>query len=77
MAEYVGLDVSKEETGLCVENETGAVLWSGKALSDPDSLFAALREHTLSPERIVLQTGTLSNWLAPVSSPLPTTSAIK
>lgn len=64
MAEYVGLDVSKEETSLCVEDETGNILWSGKALSDPGSLFAALEEHTLCPERIVLETGTLSNWLA-------------
>ena len=64
MSEYVGLDVSKEETSLSVTDETGNVLWSGKALSDPDSLFAALKEHTLCPERIVLETGTLSNWLA-------------
>ena len=35
-----------------------------KALSDPGSLFEALREHSLCPERIVLETGTLSNWLA-------------
>ena len=36
----------------------------GQALSDPGSLFAALREHSLCPERIVLETGTLSGWLA-------------
>jgi transposase len=64
MAEYVGLDVSKEETSICVMNVAGEVLWSGKALSDPASIFAALREHTLCPRRIVLETGTLSNWLA-------------
>jgi len=64
MAEYVGLDVSKEETSICVMNVAGEVLWSGKALSDPASIFAALREHTLCPQRIVLETGTLSNWLA-------------
>jgi len=64
MAEYVGLDVLKEETSICVMNVAGEVLWSGKALSDPASIFAALREHTLCPQRIVLETGTLSNWLA-------------
>jgi transposase len=64
MTEYVGLDVSKEETSLSVTDGTGSILWSGKARSDPDSLFAALKEHTLCPERIVLETGTLSNWLA-------------
>lgn len=64
MVEYVGLDVSKEETSLCVVDDRGTVLWSGKALSDVGSLFAVLMEHTLCPERIVLETGTLSNWLA-------------
>jgi transposase len=64
MTEYVGLDVSKEETSFCVTDEVGIVLSSGKVLSDPESLFAMLREQTLCPERIVLETGTLSHWLA-------------
>ena len=42
----------------------GKILARGKVLSDPCSLFEALREHTLCPERIVLETGTLSGWLA-------------
>jgi len=63
MKEYVGFDVSKEETSFCVMDERGTILAQGKALSDPQSLFEALREHTLCPERIVLETGTLSNWL--------------
>ena len=64
MTEYVGLDVSKEETSFCVVDEAGVVLARGKVASDPHSLFEALREHTLCPERIVMETGTLSNWLA-------------
>ena len=64
MKEYVGLDVSKEETSFCVMDETGKILTQGKVPSDPESLFEALKEHTLCPERIVLETGTLSNWLA-------------
>ncbi len=64
MEEYVGFDVSKEETSFCVMDSSGKVLVQGKALSDPVSLFEALREHTLCPERIVLETGTLSGWLA-------------
>ena len=64
MNEYVGFDVSKEETSFCVMDETGNILAQGKAFSDPKSLFEALREHTLCPKRIVLETGTLSNWLA-------------
>ena len=45
-------------------DEAGKILGQGKALSDPEALFAMLKEHTLCPERIVLETGTLSNWLA-------------
>ena len=64
MEEYVGLDVSKEETSFCVMDGTGKVLAEGKVASDPESIFEALRAHTLCPARIVLETGTLSNWLA-------------
>ena len=64
MGEYVGLDVSKEETSFCVKSEDGVTLARGKAPSDPAALFAALREHCLCPARIVLETGTQSGWLA-------------
>lgn len=64
MGEYVGFDVSKEETSFCVRDEGGRILARGKAASDPDALFEALKAHCLCPERIVLETGTLSAWLA-------------
>ena len=63
MVEYVGLDVSKEETAYCVMTGEGRVLAKGKAASDPDALFGALKAHCLYPERIVVETGTLSHWL--------------
>ncbi len=62
--EYVGLDVSKEETSFCVKDGAGKVLAEGKVATDPHALFEVLREHCLCPERIVMETGTLSNWLA-------------
>ncbi len=64
MGEYVGLDVSKEETAFCVKDSSGKVLARGKVSTDPAALFEMLREHCLCPERIVLETGTLSGWLA-------------
>ena len=75
MVEYVGLDVSKEATAYCVKDEAGKVLSRGKVASDPDALFEVLKEHTLCPERIVLETGTLSHWLcrALVARGLPVT----
>ena len=64
MAEYVGFDVSKEETTFCVKDGDGKVLARGKVATDPDALFAVLKEHCLCPGRIVLETGTLSGWLS-------------
>ncbi len=64
MDEYVGFDVSKEETTFCVKDANGKVLARGKVATDADALFEALGEHCLCPERIVLETGTLSAWLA-------------
>jgi transposase len=64
MAEYVGLDVSKEETSFCVVDEAGKILCQGKAESEPAALFNALRDSCLCPELVVLETGTLSKWLA-------------
>ena len=64
MVEYVGLDVSKEETAYCVKGSDGKILATGKVATDPDALFGVLKEHCLCPERIVLETGTQSSWLA-------------
>ncbi len=49
MGEYVGFDVSKEETAFCVMDAAGKVLARGKVASDPKALFEALREHCLCP----------------------------
>lgn len=64
MGEYVGFDVSKEETVFCVKEAEGEVLAQGKAATDPQALFEVLKAHCLCPERIVMETGTLSGWLA-------------
>ena len=59
MEEFIGLDVSKEETSFCVVDKAGKVLSSGKTFSNPEALFCTLKEKTLCPGRIVLETGTL------------------
>ena len=64
MVEYVGFDVSKEETAFCVKDKDGKVLARGKVATDPRALFEVLKEHCLCPERIVMETGTLCHWLA-------------
>ena len=63
MSEYIGLDVSKEETSCCIMDKEGKILWRSKVKSDPQAIFEMLKKKTLCPERIVLETGSLSNWL--------------
>ncbi len=42
MKYYAGLDVSLEETSLCVVNEAGEIVKECRASSDPKDLFEAL-----------------------------------
>ncbi len=64
MVEYVGLDVSKEETAFCVKDKDGKVLAFGKVATDPEALFEVLGEPCPCPARVVMETGTLSGRLA-------------
>ena len=42
MKQYVGLDVSQDQTSICVVDESGRVLWQGKCASTPEaSLFGS------------------------------------
>ncbi len=63
MGEYVGFDVSKEETSYCVKDVDGRVLARGKTASDPKALFKVIQKHCKSVQRIVMETGTLCHWL--------------
>jgi transposase len=63
MKQYVGLDVSQRETSVCVVNETGQVVFEGKAKSDPGALTGLLREHAPRAERIGFETGAMASWL--------------
>ena len=63
MKQYVGLDVSMEETSVCVLDDSGAVVFEGNALSEPKALIKLLRSTAPHAERIALETGSLSSWL--------------
>ena len=62
MKQYVGLDVSQRETAVCVINETGQVIFEGKAKSNPGAL-TDLRKHAPLAERIGFETGAMASWL--------------
>ena len=63
MNHYAGLDVSLEETAICVVDETGRIVKEARAASEPDTLVAALRAMDLPLERIGLEACSLTAWL--------------
>lgn len=63
MKHYAGLDVSQEQTSICVVGETGSVVREGKVASDPDALAGWLARTRVTIERVGLEAGPLSVWL--------------
>ena len=62
MEQYVGLDVSLNETSICVIDQMGTPLWRGKCASTPESIAAILAEKAPRAMRIGLECGLLSTW---------------
>lgn len=60
---YAGMDVSLEETAICVVDETGRIVKEGRAASEPQALIAALGDISLPMERIGLEACSLTAWL--------------
>lgn len=60
---YAGLDVSLEETAICVVDQTGRLVKEARAASEPDALIAALSGVGVPLERIGLEACSLAAWL--------------
>lgn len=63
MTSYAGLDVSQQETHVCVVHSQGGVLFRGVCATDPQALGAMLERHAPKLERAVLETGAMAAWL--------------
>jgi transposase len=63
MKYFAGLDVSLEETAVCVVDESGRIVRETRAASEPLALIEALRKVDLALERIGLEACSLTAWL--------------
>jgi transposase len=63
MKYFAGLDVSLEETAICIVDETGQIVRETRAASEPRALGEALANAQLPLERIGLEACSLTAWL--------------
>jgi len=63
MEHFAGLDVSVNETSVCIVDETGRIVREVKVASEPDALLAVLKTSAYRFKRIGLEAGPLSQWL--------------
>ena len=63
MKYFAGLDVSLEETAICVVDEGGEIVKEMRSESEPEALVSALSSLRLGFERIGLEACSLTAWL--------------
>ena len=63
MRYFAGLDVSLEETAICVVDEAGGIVREARVASEPDALVAFFAALGMSMERVGLEACSLTAWL--------------
>ncbi len=63
MDHFAGLDVSVNETSICIVDDTGRIVREVKAASEPEALLQVLTNPAYHFKRIGLEAGPLSQWL--------------
>ena len=63
MTHCAGLDVSVNETAICVNDAGGAVVWQGKVSTRIEAIADALAHHAPELERAGMETGPVAVWL--------------
>ncbi|MGY6709415.1 MAG: IS110 family transposase, partial [Rhizobiaceae bacterium] len=63
MTYHVGLDVSLEQTAVCIIDEAGHVVGERTVASHPDDISNCLAAFTEKIGRVGLETGPLAPWL--------------
>lgn len=62
MEHFVGLDVSQEQTAVCVVDGAGKILWQGRCASTPEAIAATVQAKAPSLVRLGFEAGPLSSW---------------
>ncbi|MCH9053526.1 MAG: IS110 family transposase [Proteobacteria bacterium] len=60
---YVGMDVSLEETSICVVDGSGEIVCEGTVISEPEAIARFIKAKAGSAKRIGLETGPTTTWL--------------
>lgn len=60
---FVGLDVSVQETAVCVVDEVGKVICEHKVPTEPDDIAVLLTSIGVEYTRVGIEAGPLSQWL--------------
>jgi transposase len=63
MDHFAGLDVSVNETSVCIVDDAGRIVREVKVASEPDALLPVLTSPAYHFKRIGLEAGPLSQWL--------------
>src|SRR4051794_9229663 len=63
MNQYAALDVSLEQTAICVVDETGRKLAEAKVVTCPDAILTWLRDKTATLMKVGMECGPLAVWL--------------
>jgi len=63
MEHYAGIDVSLEQSSVCVVDATGRIVREAKVASEPEALVGWFRGLGLEVTRVGLEAGPLSQWL--------------
>jgi len=62
MKHYAGLDVSLEETFICVVDESGKRVWRGATKSDPQTISRVIRKRAPKLVELGFEAGPLCRW---------------
>jgi hypothetical protein len=60
---FAGLDVSLEETAICIVDEAGGIVREARVASEPDALVAFFDALGMTMERVRLEACSLTAWL--------------